>query len=113
MAEFKGQPRLPKFALPKRYDIKLKPDLDSCKFSGSVSIDTDIVAETRFIVLNAADLTVDSGSVSFTDSKSSKVSLNSSSPILVFILIGVRCLGFNWEELGFSIVDFDDLSLYY
>ncbi|PON95981.1 Peptidase M1, alanine aminopeptidase/leukotriene A4 hydrolase [Trema orientale] len=73
MAEFKGQPRLPKFALPRRYDIKLKPDLHSCKFSGSVSIDTDIVSDTRFIVLNAADLTVDSGSVSFTDTKSSKV----------------------------------------
>ncbi|KAF4367053.1 hypothetical protein G4B88_016765 [Cannabis sativa] len=73
MAEFKGQSRLPKFAAPKRYDIKLVPDLQSCKFSGSVSIHVDIVSDTRFIVLNAADLTVHSGSVSFSEPKSSKV----------------------------------------
>ncbi|XP_062097259.1 aminopeptidase M1-like isoform X2 [Humulus lupulus] len=73
MAEFKGQSRLPKFAAPKRYDIKLVPDLQSCQFSGSVSIHVDIVADTRFIVLNSADLTVHSGSVSFTEPKSSKV----------------------------------------
>ncbi|KAL6208051.1 hypothetical protein ACLB2K_019003 [Fragaria x ananassa] len=73
MSQFKGQARLPKFAVPKRYDVKLKPDLVSCKFGGSVAIDLDIVADTRFIVLNAADLSVSAASVSFTQSHSSKV----------------------------------------
>ncbi|KAJ9168198.1 hypothetical protein P3X46_019754 [Hevea brasiliensis] len=69
MDQFKGQPRLPKFAVPKRYDIRLKPDLSACTFAGSVSIVLDIFADTKFIVLNAADLSVNSGSVCFTSSK--------------------------------------------
>ncbi|KAH7523844.1 hypothetical protein FEM48_Zijuj06G0055200 [Ziziphus jujuba var. spinosa] len=73
MEQFKGQSRLPKFAVPKRYDIRLKPDLISCKFAGSVNIDLDIVADTRFVVLNAADLSIRSGSVSFKSKDSSKV----------------------------------------
>jgi puromycin-sensitive aminopeptidase len=74
MEKFKGQPRLPKFAVPKRYDIRLKPDLSACNFTGFVSIDLDIVAGTNFIVLNAAELSVASGSVSFTNRGFSKVS---------------------------------------
>ncbi|XP_048134295.1 aminopeptidase M1-like [Rhodamnia argentea] len=73
MEQFKGQPRLPKFASPKRYDIRLKPDLAACKFAGSVAIDLDIVGETKFIVLNAADLSIHDGTVSFTSKASSKV----------------------------------------
>ncbi|ONI33136.1 hypothetical protein PRUPE_1G407900 [Prunus persica] len=73
MEQFKGQPRLPKFAVPKRYELRLKPDLTTCKFSGSVSVELDIVADTQFIVLNAAELSVDAGSVSFTHGDSSKV----------------------------------------
>ncbi|KAI4316496.1 hypothetical protein L6164_024476 [Bauhinia variegata] len=73
MDQFKGQPRLPKFAVPKRYDIRLKPDLVHCRFAGSIAIDLDIVAATSFIVLNAAELSVSDGSVSFTNRDSSKV----------------------------------------
>ncbi|KAK8620087.1 hypothetical protein V6N13_066572 [Hibiscus sabdariffa] len=72
-SDFKGQPRLPRFAVPKRYDIQLKPDLAACKFGGNVAIDVDIVADTRFIVLNAAQLSIDSGSVSFSHPNSNKV----------------------------------------
>jgi puromycin-sensitive aminopeptidase len=71
MDQFKGQARLPKFAIPKRYDIRLKPDLTACTFGGSVAIDLDIVENTNFIVLNAADLSINSASVSY--SSSSKV----------------------------------------
>lgn len=73
MEQFSGQPRLPKFAAPKRYDIRLKPDLTACTFAGFVSIDVDVIADTRFIVLNAAQLSVNSDSVSFTARDSSKV----------------------------------------
>lgn len=66
MEQFKGQPRLPKLAMPKRYNIRLKPDLAACKFAGSVVIDLDIVYETKFIVLNAAELFITAGTVSFT-----------------------------------------------
>ncbi|KAM7276178.1 hypothetical protein ACFE04_018044 [Oxalis oulophora] len=74
MDQFKRQPRLPKFAVPKRYDIRIKPDLTACKFAGTVSIHVDIVADTKFLVLNAADLTI--SSVSFTPSSSSSTVLN-------------------------------------
>ncbi|XP_022982337.1 aminopeptidase M1 [Cucurbita maxima] len=73
MDQFRNQPRLPKFAVPKRYDISLKPDLCLCKFSGSVAIDVDILSDTRFLVLNAADLHVDDASVSFKHRSSSKI----------------------------------------
>ena len=73
MDQFRNQPRLPKFAVPKRYEISLKPDLCLCKFSGSVAIDVDILSDTRFLVLNAADLHVDDASVSFKHRSSSKV----------------------------------------
>ncbi|KAM6541858.1 hypothetical protein CsatB_006305 [Cannabis sativa] len=65
MEQFKGQPRLPKFILPKRYRINLKPNLNSCKFTGSVSVDLTVLSETRFIVLNAANLSVKTASVSY------------------------------------------------
>ncbi|GAB2223006.1 hypothetical protein Droror1_Dr00017140 [Drosera rotundifolia] len=70
---FKGQPRLPKFAIPRGYDIRLKPDLVACTFSGAVAVSVDVVSPTKFIVLNAADLAIDSDSVSFKpDSNSSQ-----------------------------------------
>lgn len=73
MDQFKGQPRLPKFAVPKRYDVRLQPDLVACCFSGSVAIDLNIVAATSYIVLNAAELSVSDDAASFTNRDSSKV----------------------------------------
>ncbi|KAK9274299.1 hypothetical protein L1049_019113 [Liquidambar formosana] len=73
MEQYRGQPRLPKFAVPKRYDIRLKPDLVVCKFTASVGIDLDIVDDTAFIVLNAAELSVTLGSVHFKTQNSSEV----------------------------------------
>ncbi|CAA3003859.1 aminopeptidase M1 [Olea europaea subsp. europaea] len=65
-SQFKGQPRLPKFAIPNRYDLKLKPDLTASKFTGAVDISVDIVSVTKFLVLNAAELSVSPNSVNFT-----------------------------------------------
>ncbi|CAI0448373.1 unnamed protein product [Linum tenue] len=73
MAEFKGQPRLPEFAVPKHYEIRLKPDLSSFRFAGSVAVDLDIVSSTKAIVLNAAELSITSGSVSFSSKATSEV----------------------------------------
>lgn len=66
--QFKGQPRLPKFAVPKRYDLRLKPDLVTCKFAGAIDISLDVVSDTKFIVLNAAEVSVDLKSVHFKSS---------------------------------------------
>ncbi|KAK4412654.1 Aminopeptidase M1 [Sesamum alatum] len=65
-SQFRGQARLPKFAIPKRYDLKLKPDLTAFKFAGAVEISIDVVSDTKFLVLNAAELSIKPNSVSFT-----------------------------------------------
>ncbi|KAJ4769821.1 Aminopeptidase M1 [Rhynchospora pubera] len=71
--QFKGKARLPDFVVPKVYDLFLKPDLSSsCKFAGAVQIAVDVVAATRFVVLNASDLAVEDGSVSFKAKSSSQ-----------------------------------------
>nr|XP_011467403.1 PREDICTED: aminopeptidase M1-like [Fragaria vesca subsp. vesca] len=56
--QFKGQARLPSFAIPKHYDLHLKLDLSACTFSGTVQINLSIVEETKFLVLNALELDV-------------------------------------------------------
>ncbi|EPS63116.1 hypothetical protein M569_11670, partial [Genlisea aurea] len=63
--QFRGQPRLPTFAVPKRYDLKLKPDLVGCTFVGSVQISVDVVSATSFLVLNASDLALEIKAVTF------------------------------------------------
>ncbi|KAK4269134.1 hypothetical protein QN277_022328 [Acacia crassicarpa] len=56
--QFKGQTRLPKFAVPKRYDLHLKPDLTACTFSGTVKISLTITENTKFLVLNSLELDI-------------------------------------------------------
>ncbi|KAF8697371.1 hypothetical protein HU200_035964 [Digitaria exilis] len=55
-ARFQGQARLPRFAAPLRYDLRLRPDLAACTFSGAAAIAVAVSAPTRFLVLNAAEL---------------------------------------------------------
>ncbi|KAK7255647.1 hypothetical protein RIF29_29062 [Crotalaria pallida] len=56
--QFKGQTRLPNFAVPKRYELHLKPDLTACTFSGTVQINLDIIESTNFLVLNSLELAI-------------------------------------------------------
>ncbi|GLT72771.1 hypothetical protein SLA2020_446750 [Shorea laevis] len=108
MEQFKGQPRLPKFAVPKRYDIRLKPDLSACKFAGSAAIDLDIVADTKYIVLNAAELSVVTGSVSFTNGgfskvlEPSKIDLVEADEILVLEFAETLPIGIGVLRIGFE-----------
>lgn len=55
---FQGKIRLPTSVIPNRYDLELTPKLDACKFDGKLSVTVSIVEATKYIVLNAADLTV-------------------------------------------------------
>lgn len=106
MDEFKGQPRLPKFAVPKRYDVRLRPDLVACEFSGTVSVDVDVVSDTRFLVLNTADLSVVPGSVSFSGKNSSEVSSwYSGFSLCLFARAWVGIAG-KWFFFFFFVVEF-------
>src|SRR3954470_24729980 len=50
--------RLPRAVVPRRYDLTIEPDLETCVFTGSVAITVDVAEPTAEIVLNARDLDV-------------------------------------------------------
>jgi puromycin-sensitive aminopeptidase len=56
--------RLPRNAVPNRYDVILSPDLEAATFSGSVRVAIDVISPTSRLVLNALDLTIDTSTVS-------------------------------------------------
>jgi len=56
--------RLPKFAVPKKYDILLEPDLENEMFSGSTKISVEILEPTNKLVLNAKKLEIETISIS-------------------------------------------------
>ena len=50
--------RLPKNIVPKRYEIKLSPDLEHKSFMGEVLIEINVLEKTNFISLNAIELDI-------------------------------------------------------
>ncbi|XP_003578027.2 aminopeptidase M1-C isoform X1 [Brachypodium distachyon] len=83
-AQFRGQARLPRFATPRRYELRLRPDLVACTFTGSVAIAVVVSAPTRFLVLNAADLSVNRASIRFQSLAPTEVVFFKDDDVLVF-----------------------------
>jgi aminopeptidase N len=54
---------LPKTVVPARYALDLSPDLDKLTFAGSELVDIEVTEPTTRLMLNAADLTIDTASV--------------------------------------------------
>ncbi len=50
--------RLPRTAIPSRYDLELAPTLDSATFDGRVEVQVDVSEPTAQLVLNAVELEV-------------------------------------------------------
>lgn len=50
--------RLPRTAIPSRYDLRLAPDLESFTFEGKVMVTLKVPTSTDRVVLNAVDLTI-------------------------------------------------------
>ncbi|XP_042507016.1 aminopeptidase M1-like isoform X3 [Macadamia integrifolia] len=114
--QLKGKVRLPKFATPKRYDLKLTPDLSACTFSGSVEINLQIVQETQFLVLNALELVI--AEVYFRDShqrefRPSDVTVDNEDEILVLAFADVLPLGEGILGVNFSGILNDHLTGFY
>ncbi|XP_043706700.1 aminopeptidase M1-like isoform X2 [Telopea speciosissima] len=114
--QLKGQVKLPNFAIPKRYDLKLKPDLSACTFAGSVEINLDIVQETQFLVLNALELVINE--VYFRDShqreyRPSDVTVDNEDEILVLAFADVLPLGEGILGVNFSGILNDHLIGFY
>src|SRR4051794_26104390 len=51
--------RLPRTVLPRRYDLRIEPDLDAATFRGSEDVAVEVVDAVDRIVLNAAELDID------------------------------------------------------
>ncbi|MDQ3147803.1 MAG: M1 family metallopeptidase, partial [Actinomycetota bacterium] len=51
--------RLPRTVLPRRYELRMAPDLDAATFAGEVGVDVDVVEAVDEVVLNAVGLDVD------------------------------------------------------
>ncbi|PWZ13767.1 hypothetical protein Zm00014a_014677 [Zea mays] len=81
--KFRGQAQLPRFAAPRRYDLRLRPDLVTCTFSGTAAVTVAVSAPTRFLVLNSADLSIDSASIRFRDLAPKEVVFFADDEILV------------------------------
>ena len=94
--QFKGQTRLPNFAIPRRYDLHLRLDLSACTFFGTVQINLSIVEETKILVLNALELDVHQ--VWFTNSHGQVTFLNQ-----WFAWSYLVKLIFHWERFSFFI----------
>ncbi len=52
--------RLARTAVPRRYDLAMRPHLDTATFEGTVSVDLDLLEDADSIVLNAAELEISS-----------------------------------------------------
>lgn len=50
--------RLPRHVLPRRYDLRLEPDLATAIFTGRETVTVEVTQLTRTILLNAVDLTI-------------------------------------------------------
>ena len=55
--------RLPRTVVPRRYDLRLEPDLEAATFAGSETVAVEVTEPTAEIVLNAAELTIDEATV--------------------------------------------------
>jgi puromycin-sensitive aminopeptidase len=62
--------RLPRHVVPTRYDLHLEPDLKTATFAGEETVTLTITQPTAEIVLNAADLDVQTASLRATDGTS-------------------------------------------
>src|SRR6266511_657225 len=59
--------RLPAAVVPSRYDIRLEPDLDAATFAGEETVAITVKEPVTEIVLNAAELAIQSASVTTAD----------------------------------------------
>jgi puromycin-sensitive aminopeptidase len=55
--------RLPVTVVPRRYDLRLEPDLEAATFSGDLTITVDVREPVTEILLNAAELAIQSAAI--------------------------------------------------
>src|SRR5690606_10251328 len=61
--------RLPRTVAPRRYELTLEPDLDAATFTGDEAVTVEVVTPTAEVVLNAAELEIDTAEVVAADGR--------------------------------------------
>jgi puromycin-sensitive aminopeptidase len=54
-----GDHRLPRTVLPRRYELRIEPDLDAATFTGEESVAVEVVERVTEVVLNAKELEIE------------------------------------------------------
>ena len=99
--------RLPRFARPDHYDIRLSLNLDDFTFAGNVSIAFDVVEGTDRIVLNSAEIEIDTATVN--GEKVSDVSVDDKLEMVTFKLSGQIAPGRHKLDIDYSGIINDQL----
>ncbi len=61
--------RLPRTAIPRRYDVRIAPDLDAFTFEGKVRITLDVPTATDRLVLHSVGLTIHEATITDADAR--------------------------------------------
>src|SRR5947209_715266 len=106
--------KLPKNVVPKEYAIRISPDVAKRTFSGSESIRLEVREPVRQIVLNVADLKIETASVDGKDIPSSAIKTNADEETLTLTLAGELPAGPHEFKLSFAgLINQRGLGLYY
>ena len=96
--------------IPSRYDITLEPDLEGATFGGRIVITADVLAPTRLIALNAAELEVQSVHV---DGQPATHTLDTDSDRLIIGVIEELAVGPTMIDISFTGILNDKLRGFY
>jgi puromycin-sensitive aminopeptidase len=107
--------RLPRIVLPRRYELRIEPDLAAATFVGTEDVAVEVVEAVDRVVLNAADLAVDEAWVVAADGTrlEATTSFDAESE-RVTVLVGTELAPGDWTvHLGFRGTLNDKLKGFY
>ncbi|HEV2809924.1 MAG TPA: M1 family aminopeptidase [Acidimicrobiales bacterium] len=107
--------RLPRTVVPRRYELRIEPDLATATFYGTVAISVDIEQAVDEIVCNAAELEIDGAWLSGLDGTriEAEPSLDHEAERLALALVSTACPGAWTVHVGFRGVLNDKLAGFY
>ncbi|MDQ3306736.1 MAG: M1 family peptidase, partial [Actinomycetota bacterium] len=107
--------RLPRHIVPRRYELRIEPDLDTATFYGTVAITVDIVEAVTEVVCNAVDIEIDGAWLIGLDGTriEAEAGLDAKTERLTLSLVSTACPGAWTLHIGFRGVLNDKLAGFY
>jgi len=100
---FKDTPgKLPKEVVPTDYSIRIVPNIDALKFSGTETVKLDVRNPVRRLVLNALELEISEASLDGKRLSKSAIKIDSERELLILALPSELAHGDHTLALGFS-----------